>query len=85
MACDPQTFEHVTAAHWQTLKAGVHKHFGITMESDAGQDGKMGVTISWNYDEAAQRLVLACLEKPFFLKCDAINAQIADAVQRAKT
>lgn len=80
MACPPQIFDDVSASAWSCLQTAVAEKLGIAVSGDTGQAGKMGVTIGWNYDPAARRLVLTCLNKPFIVSCDYVNGQIAQAV-----
>lgn len=80
MACPPQIFDAVSASAWSCLQNAVAEKLGIAVAGDSGQASKMGVTIGWNYDPAAQRLALTCLGKPFIVSCDYVNEQIAQAV-----
>ncbi len=80
MACPPQIFDAVSPSAWSCLQSAVAEKLGIAVSGDSGQAGKMGVTIGWSYDPAAQRLTLTCLNKPFIVSCDYVNDQIAQAV-----
>jgi hypothetical protein len=80
MACPPQTFDAVSPSAWSCLRNAVGEKLGIAVSGDSGQASKMGVTIGWSYDPAAQRLTLTCLDKPFIVSCDYVNDQIAQAV-----
>jgi hypothetical protein len=80
MACPPQIFADVSASAWSCLQNAVAEKLGIAVSGDSGQASKMGVTIGWDYDRAAQRLSLICLERPFIVSCDYVNGQIAEAV-----
>ena len=80
MACPPQTFDGVSPSAWTCLQRAVADKLGMAVAGDTGQATKMGVTIGWAYDRAAQRLSLTCLERPFIVSCDYVNGQIAEAV-----
>ena len=80
MACPPQIFDDVSPAAWACLQNAVTEKLGIAVSGDTGQAGKLGVTIGWVYEPAAQRLTLTCLDKPFIVSCDYVSGQIAQAV-----
>ena len=85
MACDPQTFDGVSPQGWATMKDEVRRQLGIALAADSGEASEKGFTISWNYDGAAQRLTITCLDKPFFVPCAAVNGQIAKLVNEVRT
>lgn len=76
--CDFQTFSGITLAHFACLlqKAqSTGKHLRQERQRLAGR-----ITITWNYDPAAQLLTIQCIDKPVFLGCGVITSQIRDLV-----
>lgn len=60
----PQVFPNIDAPKWQRIKALILKEIGITVNSDAGQDSKDGVTLSWSYTN--QTLTTTLVKREFF-------------------
>ena len=85
MACDPQTFNGVSPEGWAAMKEEARRQLGISLAADSGEASEKGFTISWNYDGAAQRLTITCLDKPFFVPCGTVNSQIAKLVANVST
>ena len=85
MACDPQTFDQVTPQAWTLMQSEVQRQLGITLTTNSGEASAKGFTVGWTYDPAAQALTITCLDKPFFVPCGVINAQVAKAVDEARS
>jgi len=56
---------------------------GIPMNDNSGRASKMGVEVEWNYSPEKQELVLTCLQAPFFLGADGVNAKLQALVSEA--
>ena len=77
MSCPALQYSNVAASAWQCCKNAVSAY--VTITTDQGQAESNGVTISWNYNAAAQTLSLQCLDKPFIVSCDFVNGRIEAA------
>ena len=53
------------------------------MNDNSGRASKMGVEVEWNYSPEKQELVLTCLQAPFFLGADGVNAKLQALVSEA--
>ena len=53
------------------------------MNDNAGRASKMGVEVEWNYSPEKQELVLTCLQAPFFLGAEGVNAKLQALVTEA--
>ena len=78
--CPAQTFTGVTQDQFNSLleKAAAA---GIAISGNSGSASQQGITISWNFDLAAQTLTLECTGKPFIVPCGTINSKIHDLVE----
>jgi hypothetical protein len=85
MACDPQTFDQISPQVWTLMQSEVQSRLGMTITSNSGQESAKGFTVGWTYDPAAQALTITCLDKPFFVPCGVINAQIAKAIDEVRS
>ena len=85
MACDPQTFDQIAPQAFDLMKSEVQRQLGITIAADRGEASAKGFAVSWNYDRAAQRLTITCLEKPFIVPCGMINGQVAKLIDDVRS
>jgi hypothetical protein len=80
--CNPLNFSGITPARFTALTAKAQQA-GVPISGDSGTASQMGVTVTWNFDPAAQTLTIQCTDKPFFISCDTINGKIQDAVNQS--
>jgi hypothetical protein len=80
MACDAQTFSGVTHEQFACIVQKAEEATGIILSGNSGTASQRGITITWNYDPAAQVLNIQCTNLPFFIPCGTINSQINDLV-----
>jgi hypothetical protein len=76
---DVQTFSGITPQHfeWLVQKA---QAAGINISGNSGTASRSGITIAWEYDPAAQKLVVQCTDKPVYVGCGTILSQIRELV-----
>ena len=79
MACPEIRLEGITAERYAALLAKAHAQ-GLALEGISGAATHQGMHFTWSYDEAAAALTIQCLEKPFFVPCSMIEAQIRSLV-----
>jgi len=77
--CDVQTFIGFTPQHFACLLQRAQSS-GLNISGTSGTASRGGITIAWSYDASAQVLSVQCTEKPAFLGCGLITAQISDLV-----
>lgn len=80
-ACPLLSYANVTPAHWATMKAEVRAQYGVEITTDYGKQEADGLTIEWNYS-GYQTLTLQCLDSPFWVSCDQINAAIDSLIKQ---
>ncbi len=78
MACDAVTVPGVTRGHVvnfleQGAKIGLPNLAG---QGDHGEASQSGVTVRWDFDEAAGTLTVQCIKSPMLLPCSMINTRI---------
>jgi hypothetical protein len=76
----PQVFTGITPEQFARLgqKAAAS---GIALNGNSGSATKFGVKVGWNYSPEEQKLVLECLETPFFMSSDEVNAKLQAMVK----
>jgi hypothetical protein len=76
---DVQTFSGITQEHfaWLVRKA---QSAGINIFGNSGTVSRSGITIAWDYDPSAQKLMVQCTDKPGFVGCGVILSQIRELV-----
>ncbi|MBV8630230.1 MAG: hypothetical protein JOZ83_04850 [Silvibacterium sp.] len=77
--CEVQTFSGITQEHFTCLLQKAQSS-GINIAGNSGTATGSGITVEWNYDPAAGKLSIQCLDKPIFLSCGVITSQIRDLV-----
>ncbi|MBV8673042.1 MAG: hypothetical protein JOZ33_06385 [Acidobacteriaceae bacterium] len=77
--CETQIFSGITQAHFACLLQTAQSR-GINISGNNGTATGSGITITWTYDPAAQKLTIQCTDKPMFLGCGVISSQIRDLV-----
>ena len=78
--CDPQTFSSITPTQFACIAQKAEEATGIVISGNSGTASQSGITISWNYDPAAQTLTIQCVDKPFFPTCGMIASQVQSLV-----
>ena len=76
-----QSFAPYPRDRWERLKAAVQAEFGIALLSDKGIGEGHGVKLSYEYDEAAQTVMLQTLDKPLFLSEAVLDQKIHEFVE----
>jgi hypothetical protein len=82
MGCEGLRFSGVDASQWTQAKETISSKYGMSIESEHGQQSKSGFTLKWSYDPAAQTLEIQCLEKPFLIPCGVVNGQIGSLAEQ---
>ena len=82
--CDAQKFSGVTHDQFSLLLQKA-QGAGINISGNSGTASQGGITMTWNYDPAAQVLIIQCTDSPFFIPCSTINSQINDLVKGSLT
>jgi hypothetical protein len=77
VACDPLRYDGVDASKWAQAQETIGSEYGISVDSERGEQSKSGFTLKWIYDSAAQTLEIQCLDKPFLIPCGVVNNRIA--------
>jgi hypothetical protein len=77
----PQVFSNITPEQYATLveKASAA---GIEMSGDSGTATQFGVEVGWDYSPQACTLSIQCLNTPFFIKPEAVDARIKALVEQ---
>lgn len=78
--CEPQVFSNISPERYATLVQKA-KAAGIDMSGNSGSASKFGIEVSWSYMPDKQELTLQCLDTPFFMSADDINARIQALVK----
>lgn len=78
--CDTQIFNGITPEQFAKLSEKA-KEAGIPIEGPSGEATKMGIHFGWNYKEAEGRLTIQCIQVPFFVSCNDVNARIAGVMK----
>ena len=55
------------------------------MNGNNGRATRMGVVVEWNYSEERQELTLTCLQTPFFVRANDVNAKLQALVNETLT
>ena len=82
MACEALSFSGVDPSLWAGLKHEIETRYGITIDSERGQDSSRGFTVRWDYDADQESLEIQCLEKPLIAPCSVVNGYISSAAQK---
>ena len=82
--CDKHVFEDVSAERFAALQSEAAAN-GIPLAGDQGSAtsaiaGVGDLTLSWEYDRAAQVLTVQCTDKPMLLPCAMISARLHSLV-----
>lgn len=83
-SCTPQVFSGVTAIQFKRL-AEKAKAVGIAIDGNNGRATRMGVEVEWNYSEEKQELTVTCLQTPFFVSANDVNAKLHALVSETLT
>ena len=77
--CAAQSFSGISPARFTCLIARAAEQ-GINIVGNHGSASKGGITIAWNYDPATGNLTIQCMDSPFYVGCDQVNASIHELV-----
>ena len=82
MACDPITVPGITRMHAaKFLEQGARIGLpGLAEQGDRGEATHSGVTVRWEFDEAAGTLTVQCTKSPMLLPCSMINTRIQEMI-----
>ena len=75
----PQAFSGITPDQYAALIQKANAA-GFSLSGNAGVASKFGVEVSWNYSPESQQLTIQCLQTPFFVKPEDVNAKIQSLV-----
>jgi hypothetical protein len=79
--CPAQTFSGITQEQFACIAQKAQAASGVALSGNSGTASQSGLTITWNYDPAAQTLTIQCTDKPFFPTCGMIASQIESVVK----
>ena len=79
--CDEQKFEGITEQKFNCIVKRAEESTGILLDGHAGQAGANGIQITWEFDVTAQTLSIRCVERPFFLPCGVVEAQVEGLIK----
>lgn len=82
MACDALNYSGVDASKWEAARETIGGEYGISIESEQGEQSKSGFTLTWTYDASAQTLEIQCREKPFLIPCGVVNHRIRTLAEK---
>ena len=77
--CPEITLSEITAEKYQILLATAQSQ-GLNLIGTNGCTTYQGMNFTWNYDEAAQSLIIQCTEKPIFVPCSMIESRIRSLI-----
>jgi len=77
----PQVFRNVNPEKYAILTAKASAA-GIKMSGNSGTASQFGVEVSWSYSPQACELTVQCLDTPFFVSPDTVNAKIKSLVEQ---
>lgn len=78
----PLVFPGVTPGQYAKLIEKA-KAAGIELTGNSGTASKFGVEVAWNYLPEKQELTFHCLQTPFFVKPEDVNAKIEALVKES--
>ena len=78
----PQVFKGVTPEQDARLQVKAQAA-GIDLSGNSGSATKFGVEVAWNYSPEKKELTLHCLNTPFFLKPEDVDAKINALVKES--
>ena len=78
----PLVFPGVTLGQYAKLVEKA-KTAGIELIGNSGTASKFGVEVAWNYAPEKQELTFHCLQTPFFVKPEDVNAKIEALVKES--
>jgi hypothetical protein len=82
-ACASQTFSNITQSQFEAITRKASTLAGAPINGPSGSCSSAGFTVVWDYDPAAQTLVIQCTDSPFLVTCGSINQRIHDLVDSA--
>ena len=76
---EPHVFTNVTPEKYARLVEKA-RGAGIDLDGSSGVASKFGVEIAWRYSPEARELTLQCLNTPFFINPEDVDAKIRSLV-----
>ena len=77
----PQVFSNITPDKYAILTQKASAA-GINMGGNSGTASQFGVEVSWSYSPEACELTIQCLNTPFFVSPETVNAKIKALVEQ---
>jgi hypothetical protein len=76
------SFENIPALRFRAIRARIRAQADEMRSSgNAGSATSNGVTVEWNYDEAAESLVFTCTKRPWWISELMAASRIRDLVE----
>ena len=79
---EPQVFMGVSSEQFARLSVKAQAA-GIGLNGNSGTTSKFGVEVEWNYSPETQELTIECLNAPFFVKPEDVDAKIRELVNES--
>jgi flagellar biosynthesis/type III secretory pathway ATPase len=81
-ACDPVTYQGVTASVFQSVKQELENN-GFSVPGTSGTiRGPYGIVIDYAWNEPAESLYIHVVDKSFFVPCSQIHSQLNNALTK---
>jgi hypothetical protein len=81
-ACDPVTYQGVTASIFQSVKQELENN-GFTVPGTSGTiRGPYGIVIDYAWNEPSESLYIHVVDKSFFVPCSQIQSQLSNALTK---
>jgi hypothetical protein len=80
--CDPMKFNGITPEVFQTISRQLSTK-GFALSGPQGTvNGPFGIVIEYTWNEMSGELVIQVVDKSFFVSCNQIKEQLAQALQK---
>jgi hypothetical protein len=81
-ACDPVTYEGVTASIFESVKQELENN-GFSVPGTSGTiHGPYSIVIDYEWDEENESLFIHVRDKSFFVPCSQIHSQLSNALNK---
>jgi len=81
--CDPLVFSGVDEEKLASIKDSLGQQYGVSVDSDKGEQTVRGFTFEWSYAAEQQLLRIQCTGKPMLIPCSVINGRIDDLAKKS--
>ena len=81
--CDPLVFSGVDEEKLASIKESLGRQYGVSVDSDKGEQTVRGFTFEWSYAAEQQLLRIQCTGKPMLIPCGVINGRIDDLAKKS--